>query len=195
MDIARPDQARKKRRRRILYSVAGLGVLVLITIGLSRLKPAAPLVENVWPDTVKRGEMLRQVRGNGALVPEEILWIPTLNAGRVERILVLPGAAVKADTVLVELSNPEVEQAAFDTQWQLKAADAELANLRVQLDTQRLNQQASVATAQANYSSAKLDFEVNDELAKAGLVPALTLKQAKAKAEELANLLQIEQER
>ena len=195
MDIARPDQARKKRRRRILYSVAGLGVLVLITIGLSRLKPAAPLVENVWPDTVKRGEMLRQVHGNGALVPEEILWIPTLNAGRVERILVLPGAAVKADTVLVELSNPEVEQAAFDTQWQLKAADAELANLRVQLDTQRLNQQASVATAQANYSSAKLDFEVNDELAKAGLVPALTLKQAKAKAEELANLLQIEQER
>src|SRR6266511_700566 len=195
MDIARPDQARKKRRRRILYSVAGLGVLVLITIGLSRLKPAAPLVENVWPDTVKRGEMLRQVRGNGALVPEEILWIPTLNAGRVERILVLPGAAVKADTVLVELSNPEVEQAAFDTQWQLKAADAELANLRVQLDSQRLNQQASVATAQANYSSAKLDFEVNDELAKAGLVPALTLKQAKAKAEQLAHLLEIERER
>src|SRR6266511_2147787 len=185
MDIARPDISRKRRRRRLIYSAAGLGVLVVITIGLSKLKPAAPLVENAWPDTVKRGEMLRQVRGNGTLVPEEILWIPTLNAGRVERILVLPGAAVKADTVLVELSNPEVEQAAFDTQWQLKAADAELANLRVQLDSQRLNQQASVATAQANYSSAKLDFEVNDELAKAGLVPALTLKQAKAKAEQL----------
>src|SRR6266540_7502875 len=199
MDIARPDQARKKRRRRILYSLAGLGVLVLITIGLSRLKPAAPLVENAWPDTVKRATsenpMLRQVRGNGTLVPEEILWIPTLTAGRVKLILVLPGAAVKADTVLVELSNPEVEQAAFDTQWQLKAADAELANLRVQLDSQQLSQQASVATAQANYSSAKLDFEVNDEMAKAGLVQALTLKQAKAKAEELANLLQIEQER
>ncbi|TMQ00974.1 MAG: HlyD family efflux transporter periplasmic adaptor subunit [Verrucomicrobia bacterium] len=195
MDIARPDQARKKRRRRILYSIVGLGVLVVITIGLSRLKPAAPLVENTWPDTVKRGEMLRQVRGNGTLVPEHILWIPTLNAGRVENILVLPGAAVKADTVLIELSNPEVEQAAFDAQWQLKAAEAELTNLQVQLDTARLTQQAAVATSQANYNSAKLDFEVNDELAKAGLVPALTLKQSKAKAEELAKLLEIEHER
>src|SRR5438094_3144800 len=195
MDIARPDQARKKRRRRILYSIVGLGVLVVITIGLSRLKPAAPLVENTWPDTVKRGEMLRQVRGNGTLVPEHILWIPTLNAGRVENILVLPGAAVKADTVLIELSNPEVEQAAFDAQWQLKAAEAELTNLQVQLDTARLTQQAAVATSQANYNSAKLDFEVNDELAKAGLVHALTLKQSKAKAGELAKLLQIEHER
>ena len=199
MDIPRPDQARKKRRRRILYSVGGLGVLVLITIGLSRLKPAAPLVENAWPDTVKRAtsEMpfLRQVRGNGTLVPEEILWIPTLNAARVERILVLPGATVKADTVLVELRNPEVEQAAFDAEWQLQAASAELANLRVQLDTQRLNQQAAVAVAHANYNSAKLEFEVNEELSKAGLVPALTLKQSKAKAEELAKLLEIEQER
>jgi HlyD family secretion protein len=195
MDIARPDQARKKRRRRILYSILGLGVLVVITIGLSRLKPAAPLVENTWPDTVKRGEMLRQVRGNGTLVPEHILWIPTLNAGRVENILVLPGAAVKAETVLIELSNPEVEQAAFDAQWQLKAAEAELTNLQVQLDTARLTQQAAVATSQANYNSAKLDFEVNDELAKAGLVPALTLKQSRAKAEELAKLLEIEHER
>src|SRR5438874_3936274 len=199
MDVARPDIARRRRRRRILYSVGGLGVLVLITIGLSRLKPAAPLVENAWPDTVKRAtsEMpfLRNVRGNGTLVPEEILWIPTLNAGRVERILVLPGAAVKADTVLVELSNPEVEQAAFDAEWQLKAASAELANLRVQLDTQRLNQQAAVAVAHANYNSAKLDFEVNEELSKAGLVPALTLKQSKAKADELAKLLEIEQQR
>src|SRR5437870_4122001 len=195
MDVARPDIARRRRRRRILYSVAGLGALVVITIGLSRLKPAAPLVENAWPDRVKRGEMLRQVRGNGALVPEEILWIPTLNAGRVESILVLPGAAVKADTVLVELSNPEVEQVAFDAEWQLKASEAELANLRVQLETARLNQQSILATAQANYSSAKLDFEVNDELSKVGLVPGLTLKQSKAKAEELAKLLEIEQQR
>ena len=195
MDVARPDIARKRRRRRVLYSAAGLAFLVLVTIGLSRLQPAAPLIENPGTDTVKRGEMLCQVHGNGTLVPEEILWIPTLNAGRVQKILVLPGAAVKADTVLVELSNPDVEQAAFDAEWQLKAAEADLANLRVQLDTARLNQQSILATAQANYSSAKLDFEVNDELAKAGLVPALTLKQAKSKAEELAKLLEIEQER
>src|SRR6185295_7616903 len=195
MDVARPDIARRRRRRRILYSATGLALLVVITIGLSRLQPAAPLVENPWTDVVKRGELPRQVHGNGTLVPEEILWIPTLTAGRVERILVLPGAAVKADSVLVELSNPEVEQAAFDTEWQLKAAEAELANVRVQLNTARLNQQSAVAVAQANYSAAKLDFEVNDELSKAGLVPALTLKQAKAKADELAKLLEIEQER
>ena len=195
MDIARPDIARKKRRRRIAYSAAGLGALVLITIGLSRLKPAAPLVENTWPDTVKRGEMLRQVRGNGTLTPEEVLWIPTLNAGRVERIFVLPGAEVKADTVLVELSNQEVEQAAFDAEWQLKGAEAQLTNLHVQLETQRLNQQSAVAVAQANYSSAELDYQVNEELAKSGLVAALTLKQSKAKAEELSKLLAIEQER
>src|SRR6266567_5816385 len=163
MDIPRPDQARKKRRRRILYSLAGLGALVIITIGLSRLKPAAPLVENAWPDTVKRATsenpMLVNVRGNGTLVPEEILWIPALSAGRVERILVLPGAAVKADTVLVELSNPDVDQAAFDAESQLRGAEAELANLGVQLASQKLTQQAAVATAEANYSSAKLDLE------------------------------------
>src|SRR5438552_17356766 len=92
MDIARPDQARKRRRRRILYSIPGLGALFVITIGLSRLKPAAPLVENAWPDPVKRGEMLARVRGNGTLVPEETLVIPTLAAGRAERLLVFPGA-------------------------------------------------------------------------------------------------------
>src|SRR5256886_2991978 len=195
MDVARPAIARRRRRRRILYSVASLGALVVITIGLSRLKPAAPLVENAWPDTVKRGEMVRQVRGNGTLVPAEILWIPTVSAGRVERILILPGARVKADTVLVELSNPDVDQAAFDAESQLKGAEADMVNLRVQLDSQKLTEEATVATAQANYSSAKLDFEVNDELAKAGLVPALTLKQSKAKAEELGKLLEIEQQR
>src|SRR5207249_2580949 len=97
--------------------------------------------------------------------------------------------------VLVELSNPEVEQAAFDAEWQLKGAQAELANLRVQLNTDRLTQQKAVATAEADYSSAKLEFEVENELAKAGLVPQMTLKQATAKAEELAKLLGIEQER
>jgi len=195
MDIARPDLARKRRRKRIIYSALGLGALIVITIGLSRLKPAAPLVENPYTDTVKRGDLPRQVHGNGTLVPEEILWIPTLSAGRVQNILVFPGAPVKADTIMVELNNPEVEQAAFDAEWALKAGGAELTNLRVQLDTQRLNLQAFVASAQANHSNAKLEAEVNEELAKAGLVPALELKKSKAKAEELAKLLEIEQER
>lgn len=197
MDIPRPDQARKKRRRRIAAVGGGLLVMVLITVGLAQLKPAAPPVErgSLLFDTVKRGQLLRQVRGNGTLVPQEIRWIPTINQGRVERIAVLPGARVTKDTVLVELSNPEVTQAAFDAESLVKTAEADMANLRVQLDSQKLTQRSAVATAQANYSSAKLDLEVNDELAKNGLVPAITLKQAKAKAEELASLLEIEQER
>jgi HlyD family secretion protein len=188
---------RRRKRRRWLTGIAGVVALALITLGLSRLQPAAPVVEksSIWIDTVKRGEMLRQVRGNGTLVPEDIRWIPTINPGRVEQILVLPGAAVKSNTVLVELSNPEVEQAAFDTQWQLKEAEADLANLRAQLKSEKLTQEATVATAEANYSSAKLDFDVNDELGGKGLVPAITLKQAKSKADELAKLLEIERNR
>lgn len=192
-----PEVRLQRRRRRWLLGFAGIVVLALITVGLLRLQPAAPLVErtSLWMDTVKRGEMLRQVRGNGTLVPVDIRWIPTANAGRVERILVLPGARVKADTVLVELSNPEVEQAAFDTEWQFKGAEAELANLRVQLKTDKLTQKKAVAAAEADYSGAKLDLEVDDALDKSGLVPAITLKQAKTKAEELAKVLDIERER
>jgi HlyD family secretion protein len=197
MDIPRPDQARKKRRRRIVAVFSGLLVITLITVGLARLKPAAPPVErgSLLFDTVKRGQLLRQVRGNGTLVPQEIRWIPTINQGRVERIVVLPGARVKADTVLVILSNPDVTQAAFDAESMVKTSEADLANLRVQLESQKLTQRSAVATARSNYSSAKLDLEVNDQLASSGLVPAITLKQSKAKAEELANLLEIEEER
>jgi HlyD family secretion protein len=195
VDIARPDQARKRRRKRIIYSIASLCVLALITIGLSQLKPAVPVVVNTYKGTVKRGQMLRQVRGNGALVPQEIRWIPAANQGRVENILVLVGSAVKVDTILVELSDPVLEQAAFDAKYQVKAAEAELANLRVQVASQRLTQQAIAATAQANFNNAKLDSEVNEELSKSGLVPGLILKQSRARAEELGKLNEIEQER
>src|SRR5258706_403518 len=198
MDLPVSPAARQRRQRRRWLSITAVCIsLAAVTLGLSRLQPALPLVEksSIWMDTVKRGEMLRQVRGNGTLVPEDIRWIPTVNAGRVEQILVLPGARVKADTVLVELTNPEVEQAAFDAEWQLKGAQAELANLRVQLNTDRLTQKKAVATAQAECSSAKLEFDVQDELAKSGLTPAITLKQAKTKADELAEVLQIEQDR
>jgi len=197
VDIPRPDQARKKRRRRIVAVLIGVAAIALITLGLAQLKPASPPVErgSLLFDTVKRGELVRQVRGNGTLVPQEIRWIPTINQGRVERILVLPGARVTKDTVLVELSNPEVAQAAFDAESLVKTAEADMANLRVQLDSQKLTQRSAVATAQANYSSAKLDLEVNEQLSKSGLVPGITLKQAKSKAEELASLLEIEQER
>jgi len=188
---------RRRKRRRWMWVGASVVALALITFGLSRLEPAAPSVErsSLIMDTVKRGEMLRDVRGNGTLVPEDIRWISTVNAGRVGQILVLPGARVQADTVLVELSSPEVEQAAFDAEWALKAAEATLINLRVQLDSQKLTQESTVASAEANYSTAKLDFDVNDDLAKDGLVPALTLKESKAKADELSKLFQIEKKR
>jgi HlyD family secretion protein len=139
--------------------------------------------------------MLRQVRGNGTLVPEQIIWVPTLNAGRVERILVLPGAAVESNTVLVVLSNPELTKAASTAAWQLKAAEAEQTNLEVQLETQRLNLEAYLASAEASYTNAKLDAEVNAELAKDGLVPMVLMKQSQGRAEESAKLLEIEKKR
>jgi HlyD family secretion protein len=198
MDVpVSPTVRRRRQARRWWQAGALVVVLALVTLGLSRLQPAAPSVEKstLIMDIVKRGEMVREVRGNGTLVPEDIRWISTVNAGRVGRILVLPGAQVEADTVLVELSNPEVEQAAFDAEWALKAAEANSANLRVQLDSLKLTQESTVATAEANYSTAQLDFDVNDDLAKSGLVPALTLKESKAKADELSKLFQIEKKR
>jgi HlyD family secretion protein len=128
-------------------------------------------------------------------VPQEIRWIPTVNQGRIERVCVLPGARVTKETVLVELVNPEVTQAAFDAESMVKTAEADGTNLRVQLESQKLTQRAAVATARSNFNSAKLDLEVNEQLASAGLIPAIALRQSKAKAEELASLLEIEEER
>jgi len=143
-----------------------------MTWGLSRLEPAAPSVEraSVWLDTVKRGEMLRQVRGTGSLVPEVIWWIPAATAGRVERILVLPGAVVQADTVLLELSNAELELEAVNAEWQLKSAEAELAALEVNLRCELLALEASVARVAADYNEARLRAEVDQELYDDGLI-------------------------
>ncbi len=195
MDIPRPEAAKQRRRRRIIYAAVTLAVITLVTVGLSRLQPALPLVENPYTDVVKRGPMLREVRGSGTLVPEEIRWVPAVNAGRVERILVEVGAQVKADTILLELSNPDAEQAMLDAQWQLNAAEAETANLKVQLETARLTQLAATATAEANYDRARMDANVNAVLAKDGLVPDITLKASLSTADELDKLRQIEQER
>lgn len=197
MDVPVSPLVKKRRQRRRWWMVTALIVaLVAITVGLSRLQPAAPSVDKagLFMDIVKRGEMLRQVRGAGTLVPEDIRWIPTENAGRVERILVLPGARVKADTILVELSNPELDQAGFDLEWQLKGAEADLANLRVDIKTGELSERKAVAAAEADYSDAKLNFDVQNELAKAGISPAITFTQAKTKAEELSKLLDIEKQ-
>ncbi len=197
MDIARPDISRNKRRNRILLGIAGLALLALITVGLSRLKPAAPTVEKstVWLDTVKRGEMLRQVRGNGTLVPEEIRWITASSPGRIERLPLLPGVTVTADTIIVELSNPELVQAALDAEAQVQSAEAQLEKLKVQLESDRLTQEAVVASLKSEWTLAKIDAEADEELRQAGLVPALTAKRSRAKADELEIRFQLEQRR
>jgi len=197
MDVARPDIARKKRRRRILISFAVLLALAVVTIGLSRLQPAAPTVErsSVWFDTVKRGEMLRQVRGNGTLVPEQIQFVQSETDGRVERILVKPGAQVTADTILMQLSNEELKQEAFDAEYQLKAGEAQLTKLKVQLESDRLTQKATVATLKYETEQASFVAEADEILAKDGLVPNLTARQSRAKATDLKGRVEIEEER
>ena len=137
MDIARPELKRQKRRRQIIWSIAALVVLVGVTVGISRLKPAAPTVDRstIWTDTVKRGSMLRQVRGLGSLIPshEDVRQIPAETEATVIRIDKLPGSQVTADTVLVEMVNPQLEQEALDAQLQVKAAEAEYQSLKVKL--------------------------------------------------------------
>jgi len=197
MDISRPELGRRRRQRQWIYGAVALVTLGGITFGLARLKPAAPRVDRqaIYTDTVKRGEMLRQVRGNGTLVPEEVNWIPAITAGRVERIRVLPGAAVSADTVLVELSNPEVEHAAFEADWQLKAAEAQLNKLRAQLETDRLSQEAQAAQLRAECSVAKLDAQADAELVADKLVDRLTALRSQTRAEQLEIRCDLEEKR
>ena len=197
MDLPRPDRKRWRRILRIGALSAGLAVPAAMTLALARLEPAAPVVPRttLWMDTVKRGSFLREVRGTGTLVPEEIRWVTAVSPGRVERIPLLPGVAVTADTVLIELANPELAQAAFDAEWGLKAAEADLANLQVQLESQRLNQQAVAVTAESNYVNARLDAEVNEVLGRERLVADVILMQSRAKAEGLRKVSEVEEER
>jgi HlyD family secretion protein len=197
MDIARPSQAGRKTKLRILYGGAGILAVLLVTLGLSKLKPAAPTVErgSVWIDTVKRGPMLRQVRGLGTLVPEEIRWIPAETTGRVEKIVLRPGTPVKSDSVILVLSNPQVELDALDANWQLKAAEAETVDLKVRLESQKLDQAAVAASATANQRQARLQADADQTLSKDGLVSDINLKISESKAEELTTRLELEQRR
>jgi HlyD family secretion protein len=197
MDVPRPSVARRRLIRRLIAAVVAVCAMGGITWWLSRLEPAAPTVEraSVWLDTVKRGEMLRQVRGTGSLVPEVIWWIPAGTAGRVEQILVLPGAVVQADTVLLELSNAELELEAVSAEWQLKSAEAGLAALKVNLRNELLAMEASVARVAADNNEARLREEVDQELYDDGLIPELNLQRSKVRVKELAKLYEIEQKR
>lgn len=197
MDIARPDQKKKKRRKLMLYAVAGVVLLGLAGFGLSRMQPAAPQIERatVWIDTVKRGEMLRQVRGLGTLTPEEIRWVAAHTQGRVDKILLRPGATVTTDSVILVLVNPEVTRLAADADSQVKAAEAELVNLRTTLESQLLASESAAASAKAAYEAAKLRAEVNAQLLEQGLVSRLDYRLSAVNAAQAATQNEIEQKR
>ena len=196
MDIPRPDVAKKKKARRIIYTGAGFLTVLVITVALWRLEPAPPRVNRatVYVDTVRRGSMLRQVRGPGTLVPEEIRWISARTDGRIER-RTLPGFKVEADTVLLEMSNPELEQAAGEAEFQLGGAEAEFADLKVQLESQLLSQQAETAKIQAEYNQARLQAEADKKLHGEGLIGDLIVQLSSERAKGLAIRHELEQKR
>jgi HlyD family secretion protein len=199
MDIARPEFKQQKRRRQVVLAAIAVIVVALATAGVSRLKPAAPSVERgtVWPDTVKRGSMLRQVRGLGSLIPtqESVRQIPAETEATVVRILVLPGSQVTANTVLLEMSNPQTEQAALDAQLQVKAAEAEFQSQKVTLASNLMNQKAGAATVNADYSQAQRQADTDKALFDLGVISGLAYKASKGKSEELTTRNDIETQR
>jgi HlyD family secretion protein len=197
MDIARPDIKAKKNRRRVVTIAVAIVVLAGVTFAVMRLKPAAPTVERsvVWTDTVKRGNLIRQVRGNGTLVPREdaIRQIPAQTAATVTRILVLPGSNVKADTVLVELSDPQTTQQAVDAKLALSEAEADLKNTAVQLQSTLMGQRSTAATTNAAYETAKRQATSDEALYKLGVISGLQAQASKSNAEGLTTQNQMQQ--
>src|SRR6266446_4238792 len=197
MDIQRPSNARAKKIRRITYGTVALLLLGGVTYGLSKLRPAAPSVDRatVWPDEVKRGPMVRDVHGLGTLVPEDIRWIPAQTDSRVERWVLRPGAIVKPDSIIMELSDPTLQREALDAEFQLKGAEAEYANLKVQVDSDLMNQKANEAAVRSDFEQAHLQHEVDEKLFKEGIGSDHVRNLSRVKEEQLAIRLKLEGER
>lgn len=197
MDIARPELKQLRQRRRILIGVITAALLSAAAIGVARLEPAAPQVDrqSVWIDTVKRGDLLREVRGPGQLVPKEIRWISADAASRVERVLVRPGAKVDADTLILELRNPEIDDQMLSARAAFEAAKADLQARKIQLQSQILDQKANFASVQADHEGAKLQAEAEAELNQRGIVSSLQYRQTQLRADQLAVRLDIERQR
>jgi HlyD family secretion protein len=198
MDVVRsPEHGRKRRRKRWLLIAGAILLALAVTFVLARIHPAAPTLEraNVWIDTVRRGPMVRQVRGLGTLVPEDITWVAARTDARVERIIVQPGATVTPDTVILLLSNPELQGSVVDADAAVTAAQARLVNLRAQLEGLSLERQSAFAKAQGDSDTAAAQVEVNEKLSKQGLVALVELKKSQITAKELTACLEIERQR
>ena len=198
MDIKRPAKSKiKKRIRTFALVVIGVAAIGGITFGLTRLKPAAPTLDRSTAviDTVKSGPFVREVRGNGTLVPQLVRWVPAPSDGRVEKIPVQAGVVVGFDTVIVELSNPQMEQEAIDAEFQVKAAEADKESLRSRLESESMTQESAIAGINAQYSQAKLQLETDEVLGKQGLVPDLMLKISRMQVQTLNNRLKVERDR
>ena len=197
MDIQRPSNARAKKIRRIIYAAITLVSITGVTYGVTRLRPAPPAVDKatIWTDEVKRGPMIRDVRGIGTLVPVDIRWIPAQTDSRVDRIVLHPGAIVKPDSIILELSDPILQRETLDAEYQLKAAQADLENLKVQINSELLNQKSFTATVRSDYEQAKLQHEVDEKLRAEGIGAEVTAKLSKVKAEQLAIRVKLEEER
>lgn len=197
VDIPRQGYARAKRIKILIFSILLIFVLVAGTWYVSRLEPALPSVDrdSIWLGTVEEGPMIIEVRGPGKLIPEVETWIASATEGRIEKIFVLPGSEVTKDTVLVLLSNPEVEREALDAKLQLEEALAQLEDLRVDLQRGTLEQQARVASAKANFLEKSMEADLNEDLAKSGLISNLELRLSRVSAEEAEKLHQIEEHR
>lgn len=187
MDVERPDLVRKRRRRRVFQVAIILGCVGLITVGLSSMGPVLPSVdrEGLWIGEVKNGEMVRQVRGTGRLVPKQLRWVQAGQEGLIEKINVLPGERVRPESVLVELSNPKLEQALLEAQWELEAARAELAHIKVQLDRELLSQEVAAETVRAEWDYAEVEAQANEKLAEEGLVAELQARRYRLEANKL----------
>jgi multidrug efflux pump subunit AcrA (membrane-fusion protein) len=189
MDIARPEFKERKRKRQIIVISAVVAVVAILTFIIYRLKPAAPAVERgtVWTDSVKRGSLLRQVRGIGSLVPsqESVLQIPAETEATVVRIRMLPGSLVKSDTILLDMTNSQVEQAAVDARLQWKAAQAEYQSQRMKLESDYMNQKAGAATVKADYNQSQLQSQTDKSLYDLGVISGLAYRASKSKADEL----------
>jgi HlyD family secretion protein len=200
MDIIRDESVkRKKRQKQIILGVIVAAIIGLITLGVSRLGPAVQSVDVslIWPDTVKRGSMVRNCRGIGSLVPipADVRLIPAETDVRVERILLLPGTPVTPDSVIVELSNPQVVQEALNSDLDLKSAEAEFHNVKAKVNSDLLSLKSAAATVEAEYENAKRDADANRELVKIGVLSDSALKASLAREKELATRRSIEKER